>query len=174
MALQLSDLGEITRTALRALGELGAGTRVEIANQSRIAKDRVSQLLNRLEALGLVEKPEKPGGLWKLTKEGIRVLSPVMVPAIALEPPDPLVVDAPVEESNPPEFPESIPPTPPAIFQNQEIELALAHVRTALQMPVLPALEARIYRAVLEILPPDLSENMPTITRWVNSHGTPY
>ena len=52
-----------------------------------------------------------------------------------------------------------------------EIEVALDHVRTKLRSSAIPARAQRVYREVLNVLPPTLVEVLEPITTLVAAHN---
>ena len=73
--MKLTDLTENQRRTLRALNELKTASRHEIVERSQQSAKLISAMLNRLEAMGLVEKPETHGSGWTISPSGRALFS---------------------------------------------------------------------------------------------------
>ena len=166
--MKLSDFGVISQTVLQAMATATSASRADIAKQTGLARTQVSSAFNRLENMGLISMPQQPGAPWTLTAKGYALLessAPEPEPA----PTRPNTAIAPEPESEPE-------PTPQDRFaadllNAMEIEVALDRVRAALGAGVLPARSTRVYRKILQALPPVLVDALTPITDLIESHN---
>ena len=190
--MKLTDLTENQRRTLRALNELKTASRHEIVERSQQSAKLISAMLNRLEAMGLVEKPETHGSGWTISPSGRALFSdklPAEYPAQPMikEPPtqtletpdvkidsnhndvavvtesaEPLVIETPLNNS---------PSIANEILTAMEIEIALEQLRARMNTQKIPAQSARVYREITMALPAVLQTALAPITQWVEQLG---
>lgn len=167
----------------------------------------VSSAVSRLEAYGLIDRPEGYGSPMRITSEGSRLFDDKKTVKVALgiilEPVDPLepetgseAVTAPEPAPTPEPEPESVaePVTEPEpvteslqasmpepesaldlleldqeLIEAFEVEAALHQTRIRLQQPVIPATASRVYRELLEALPPPLVRALAPISAMIQA-----
>ena len=191
MALKLEDLGINSRDVLRALADQPANRR-RLADKTGLSVTQISRTLNRLSVFGLINHPVAAGDGWSLNAVGYALLG-----VTAPEPVSP-VAEPDDEYQEPPAEPpaaerEAIAPAAaiaaiaadpysPAtpgdtdriaadLLAAMEIEVALDHVRSKLRSAAIPARAQRVYREVLNVLPPTLVEALEPITTLVAAHN---
>ena len=175
MALKLEDLGINSRDVLRALADQPANRR-RLADKTGLSVTQISRALNRLSVFGLINHPVAAGDGWSLNAVGYALLgvtapepvSPVAEPDD--EPPESPAAEAEAADTDAVAPAAAIaaiaadpysPATPgdtdriaADLLAAMEIEVALDHVRSKLRSAAIPARAQRVYREVLNVLPP--------------------
>jgi len=155
----------------------------------------VSSAVSRLEAYGLIDRPEGYGSPMRITSDGSRLFDDkktVKVSlGISLEPVDPLE-PAPTPELEPESVAEPVTEPEPVteslqasmpepesaldlleldqeLIEAFEVEAALHQTRIRLQQPVIPATASRVYRELLEALPPPLVRALAPISAMIQA-----
>jgi len=192
MALKLEDLGINSRDVLRALADQPANRR-RLADKTGLSVTQISRTLNRLSVFGLINHPVAAGDGWSLNAVGYALLgvtapepvSPVAEPDD--EPPESPAAEAEAADTDAVAPAAAIaaiaadpysPATPgdtdriaADLLAAMEIEVALDHVRSKLRSAAIPARAQRVYREVLNVLPPTLVEALEPITTLVAAHN---
>lgn len=183
MALQLNNLGPLSGKTLIALATLAMAKSSAIATCANLKREQVSSALNRLESMGLVEKPEISGGEWRILDKGYGLLQAAgiaLTPAVSPIPPtapgdeEPL---PPVEEEAPHSVDEEdLPPTDEELLPTEhqsdddsreaQIDRAFSEVKSKLRNEAswIPPKTCRLYRELIALLPPILQEELAPIT----------
>lgn len=186
--ISVADLSERNLEVLQILRELKIANRLEISRKSRkLHVDKVSGALNRLEAFGLVEKPNGwRNREWQMTEAGRKLFGDA--PPLLHEQPSAQVDDDFSENDNAlsedlstmqdlaEESPDG-PPTDPipscdkAFMEQMELNEALDSVVARLRMPVPPASSRRVYLRLIEALPEPIRQALEPITAMVTVYG---
>lgn len=187
--MKLEDLSDNQRRVLTLIHESSAGglKQGEIRRQfEHIPKPMpggtVSSSLARLEAYGLIEKPDRPGKEWMMTAAGEKLFR---APVTAIAAPKATVIVGPMpfvhvtatEEPMPPEPEQAQEPVfhplssemDEVFWENRRITDALNTVRLRLRGRV-PASALRVYREVLDALPAELADVLTPITELVEAY----
>lgn len=188
--ISLADLSERNLEVLQILRELKIANRLEISRKSRkLHVDKVSGALNRLEAFGLVEKPNGwRNREWQMTEAGRKLFGDA--PPVLHEQPSAQVDDDFSENDNAvtsgeylstmqdlagesPDGPQSdpIPSYDKAFMEQMELNEALDSVVARLRMPVPPASSRRVYLRLIEALPEPIRQALEPITAMVKVYG---
>jgi len=155
----------------------------------------VSSAVSRLEAYGLIDRPEGYGSPMRITSDGSRLFDDKKTVKVALgiilEPVDPLE-PAPTPELEPESVAEPVTEPEPVteslqasmpepesaldlleldqeLIEAFEVEAALHQTRIRLQQPVIPATASRVYRELLEALPPPLVRALAPISAMIQA-----
>lgn len=175
--MKLKDLSENQQRVLTLINE----AKEEGIKQGEICKrlasipkrmpaGTVASSLNRMEAYGLIVKPEKPGKEWVISAEGMKLFDPVVsiTPQKAREP----VQDA-QEERTQEETPIQQADESQQVIgiseQERKIDKALNGLRARLTGQ-LPPHAIRVYRQVLLLLPTELADALTSVTEMVEAH----
>lgn len=145
----------------------------------------ISSAVSRLEAYGMIDRPEGYGSPMRITSEGSRLFDDKKTVKVALgislEPVDPLEPETGSEAVTAPE-PESV--TEPdteldtdlnmskqdeELMDAFEIEVALHQARLRLRQPVIHATASRVYRELLDALPPPLVRALEPISAMIQA-----
>lgn len=170
--MTLNDLSTPCRLTLVALGA-GLNRRKEIYMHcsDSLSRQQVDRALRRLDAIGLCDRPAHLREDWQLTDQGRALLvaspAPAMAETVTAEPAPVPVIAEPAWRD------EAIPSDPIAadLLAAMEIEMALDHVRTKLRAPAIPARAQRVYRELLNTLPPALVEALAPATQLIEAHS---
>lgn len=171
--MKLSDMGEISRKVLSALGDLRQSTRRELSAATRLTPPQVSSALSRLENFGLITSPEEVGSPWTITPDGLQMLGlgPEPEPGPNASIPETAVIRYPLSaiiESEPEPEPEPELPNEHQGF-DPEIERALDQLRARLHPVTIPPMAAQVYAEVLAQLPLVLRQTLAPVTFLVES-----
>lgn len=197
MTLKLRDLGITSQSVLRALAEQPDNRR-GLSDKTGLSCAQVSRTLTRLAVFDLINRPDETGGLWALNAAGYALLDGATAPKpvspvaeLDNEPPEPTaeMSVAKIEAADTEAVAHAAPiapiaadlysPMPPAntdriavdLLAAMEVEVALDHVRTKMRSAAIPARSWRVYREVLNVLPPALVEALEPITTLVAAHN---
>lgn len=180
--MKLHNLSGCTVSILQELRSLRAATVGQLKEVIPNYTIRcISGALGRLEAFGFVEKPEKLGGPWEMTQAGRLLFAdagddePVDVqtnegPEFAPETGEATMIET-VAQDEVYKKPQDETPIANQLLHGLEVEVALDEVRNRLRMPLIPAQAQRVYREILEQLPPILCDALLPITRLVEAHN---
>lgn len=182
--MKLHNLSGCTVSILQELRSLRAATVGQLKEVIPNYTVRcISGALCRLETFGFVEKPERFGGPWEMTQAG-RLLfddagdaEPVDAQTNAEPVSEPDTTDGTTMVETAAQYDvsqyDASKETPIAnqLLHGLEIEVALDEVRNRLRTPLIPAQAQRVYREILEQLPPILCDALLPITRLVEAHN---
>ena len=180
----MKDLSDTNRRILMALKDVNCANRRHISELTALSPNRVSPALNRLEAMGFVDRPATIGGGWTITAAGYALYGfnpPNQTTAESTQTavvmyPLSTIIDTQEPEPEPELAPVIAPiPGPYAAGKSAEImgameaELALEQVRGRLLHPVItarpPDFTGRFWKSYRRCSPTNCARSPPWWTR---------
>jgi len=192
--MMLSGLTNIQRQVLYTMKTYKRRTRGEMIKACpNLNPGSISSALNRLEALGFIDAPERMGEKWAINQTGLNLFA-ADDPDCSEQEGNPAEIETPDGPCQEPtsahdetiqeldelatrmteierEIIDEIDQISPEIMNSMEIEIALDRVRTRLKAPTVPARASRVYREIVAALPAELTVVLSPITALVDAHG---